>query len=57
VNRLRNVGWAPRITLEDGIKSTYDWYVENAAGAEDGSHEPRPVMRSQHKDAPHAEPR
>jgi GDP-L-fucose synthase len=25
-SRLRERGWSPRISLEDGIRSTYDWY-------------------------------
>ena len=25
---LRSRGWAPRISLEDGIRSTYEWYLE-----------------------------
>ncbi|MEO8576301.1 MAG: GDP-L-fucose synthase [Gemmatimonadales bacterium] len=27
-SRIREKGWAPRIALEDGIRSTYEWYVE-----------------------------
>ena len=27
VSRLSNLGWRPRIELEEGIKNTYDWYV------------------------------
>jgi GDP-L-fucose synthase len=27
-SRLRAKGWAPRISLEDGIKSTYEWYLQ-----------------------------
>ncbi len=26
---LNNLGWAPKIQLEDGIKSTYQWYLDN----------------------------
>lgn len=26
-SRLRARGWAPRISLEDGIRSTYEWYL------------------------------
>ena len=26
-SRIRSRGWAPKITLEDGIRSTYEWYV------------------------------
>lgn len=29
--RLRALGWKPKITLEDGIGSTYEWFLENAA--------------------------
>lgn len=31
--RLRELGWTPSISLEDGIASTYRWFLENAAGA------------------------
>ena len=27
VSRLRELGWAPRIGLEEGLRSTYDWFV------------------------------
>ena len=26
-NRLRNLGWGPRISLRDGIEATYDWFL------------------------------
>lgn len=26
VSRLRELGWQPRIALEDGIRATYEWY-------------------------------
>jgi GDP-L-fucose synthase len=26
VTRLRSLGWSPKISLEEGIKSTYEWY-------------------------------
>jgi GDP-L-fucose synthase len=29
--RLRALGWAPSISLEEGIASTYRWFLENAA--------------------------
>jgi GDP-L-fucose synthase len=29
VSRLQALGWRPTITLEDGIASTYRWYLEN----------------------------
>ena len=31
VSRLRALGWQPRISLDEGIRSTYAWFVENAA--------------------------
>jgi GDP-L-fucose synthase len=33
VSRLHALGWRHRITLEDGIRSTYRWFVEHAAEA------------------------
>ncbi|HAT1613301.1 TPA: GDP-L-fucose synthase [Raoultella planticola] len=29
VSRLSNLGWNYSITLEDGLKKTYDWFLEN----------------------------
>ena len=29
VTRLRELGWSPRIGLDDGFKLAYDWYVRN----------------------------
>lgn len=29
VSRLHSLGWKHKIELEDGIKSTYDWFLEN----------------------------
>ena len=31
VSRIHSLGWRARISLEDGIASTYDWYCANAA--------------------------
>jgi GDP-L-fucose synthase len=33
VSRLRELGWQPRISLENGIKSTYEWFREHIADA------------------------
>lgn len=33
VSRLHNLGWRPRITLQEGIESTYAWFKEHAADA------------------------
>jgi GDP-L-fucose synthase len=27
-DRMRALGWVPRISLRDGLRATYDWYVE-----------------------------
>lgn len=29
VSMLKALGWSPKITLEEGIKRTYEWYVQN----------------------------
>lgn len=29
ISRLRSTGWAPQISLKDGIRSTYEWFVAN----------------------------
>jgi GDP-L-fucose synthase len=29
VSRLTGLGWRPQISLEEGLRSTYDWYVRN----------------------------
>jgi GDP-L-fucose synthase len=33
VSRIHSLGWRARISLEDGIASTYDWYCANAAAS------------------------
>jgi GDP-L-fucose synthase len=33
VSRLNHLGWRASIALEDGIESTYRWFVENSAAA------------------------
>jgi GDP-L-fucose synthase len=30
-SRLTNLGWTPKVGLEEGIRSTYQWFVENQA--------------------------
>ena len=30
VNKIKALGWEPKITLEEGIKSTYEWYKDYA---------------------------
>ena len=33
VGRLQHLGWRPRVSLEDGLRTTYEWYVEHVAAA------------------------
>jgi GDP-L-fucose synthase len=33
VSRLKSLGWKPSISLKDGIRSTYAWYLENETDA------------------------
>lgn len=32
-DRLRGMGWSPRISLEQGLRSTYEWFLSNEAMA------------------------
>jgi len=29
ISRIRDLGWTPKITLREGIGSTYRWFLEN----------------------------
>jgi GDP-L-fucose synthase len=29
VSKLNNLGWMSQVKLEDGIKSTYNWFIQN----------------------------
>jgi GDP-L-fucose synthase len=31
VSRLFATGWRPKVSLEEGLRRTYDWFLENAA--------------------------
>ena len=31
VSRIKSLGWAPEVGLEDGIRRTYDWFLTNRA--------------------------
>ena len=30
VERIKSLGWEPKIGLREGIEKTYQWYKENA---------------------------
>ena len=32
-SKLRDLGWTPAISLEEGIRSTYDWFKENTVNS------------------------
>jgi GDP-L-fucose synthase len=34
VSKMKNLGWSPAITLEDGIASTYKWYLTKLTSSE-----------------------
>jgi GDP-L-fucose synthase len=40
VEKLRDSGWRPRIALEEGIASTYQWYLETLASPTSEEHAP-----------------
>jgi len=33
VTKVRGMGWKPKVSIEDGIASTYDWFLKNAPEA------------------------
>jgi GDP-L-fucose synthase len=33
VTRIRGMGWKPKVSVEDGIAATYDWFLKNAPEA------------------------
>ena len=33
VTKVRGMGWKPKVTIEDGIAATYDWFLKNAPEA------------------------
>jgi len=35
VTKLRNLGWAPSIDLDTGIRTTYEWFLDQQAAHAD----------------------
>ena len=33
ISKMRQLGWEPKTSLEDGIKMTYEWYIKNSYSA------------------------
>jgi GDP-L-fucose synthase len=29
ISRIKELGWSPRISLEEGLKATFDWFQKN----------------------------
>jgi len=32
VSKVKSLGWRPKVALEDGLRLSYQWYLENASG-------------------------
>ena len=28
-SKIKNLGWTPKINLDEGLESTYDWFLAN----------------------------
>jgi GDP-L-fucose synthase len=41
VSRIKGLGWAPAVGLEEGIRRTYRWYVENCTAPDGTFRDPR----------------
>jgi GDP-L-fucose synthase len=33
VTKIRGMGWKPKVSIEEGIASAYDWFLKNAPEA------------------------
>jgi GDP-L-fucose synthase len=41
VGRIASLGWSPSVSLEDGVRLAYDWYVANRTAADGSFAHPR----------------
>lgn len=47
VSRLFATGWRPKVGLEEGLRRTYDWFLENVAPGIDGTAGPSPAKAAE----------
>lgn len=40
ISRIKSLGWQPKVSLEEGIRRTYEWFRANVAQGPDGSARP-----------------
>jgi GDP-L-fucose synthase len=43
---ITSMGWAPRVDLETGLRSTYNWFLENVAPLETNGARPNEYAQS-----------
>jgi GDP-L-fucose synthase len=41
VSRLRTLGWRPAVPLEEGLRRTYEWYLDRCVAADGSFRDPR----------------